>query len=193
MSRRHPRRSNGGGRFARLPLTVLVSPAVVTLDHAPFRVLVLLAAQFTGYNNGQLALSKTQAAEQNITNKTLYKALAELETRGLIEETYGASRVPPRPTMYALCWLAIDDTVYSKATRVPSHSYREYQPRPKRKRARRPRLRVVVGENTFRGGMSTPRRGNEYTQGTPHPLHRCNQYTQARRNAPSMGVPITHL
>jgi hypothetical protein len=116
---------------------VLGHPAVVTLDHAPFRVLVLLAAQFNGYNNGALGLSKQQAATQNITNKTLYKALRALESRGLIETTYPASRVPPRPTMYAITWLAVDDTDYSRATRVPSHSYTEW------KQSTKPALVVV--------------------------------------------------
>ena len=84
-----------------------------------------------------LGLSKSQAARQNISNKTLYKALATLEERGLIERTYPASRVPPRPTMYALMWISIDDTEWSRSTRVPAHSYREWQP------SRKPKLKIV--------------------------------------------------
>jgi len=137
MSAGHPRRKTGAGRFAKLPLTVLDQVAVTTLHHAAFRVLVLLAAQFTGYNNGALGLSKSQAANQNISNKTLYKALATLEERGLIERTYPASRVPPRPTMYALMWTSIDDTEWSRSTRIPTHSYRDWQP------SRKPKLEVV--------------------------------------------------
>ncbi len=137
MSARHPRRKTGAGRFAKLPLTVLDQAAVINLHHAAFRVLVLMAAQFTGYNNGALGLSKSQAAKQNISNKTLYKALATLEARGLIEQTYPASRVPPRPTMYALTWISIDDTEWSRSTRIPTHTYRDWQP------PRKPKLRVV--------------------------------------------------
>ena len=120
-----------------LPLTVLDKAAVITLHHAAFRVLVLMAAQFNGYNNGALGLSKSQASSQNISNKTLYKALATLEERGLIERTYPASRVPPRPTMYALMWIAIDDTEWSRSTRIPAHTYRDWQP------SRKPKLKVV--------------------------------------------------
>ena len=137
MSRRHPRRKTGAGRFAKLPLTVLGHVSVIALTHAAFRVLVLLTAQFNGYNNGALGLSKSQAASQNISNKTLYKALATLEGRGLIERTYPASRVPPRPTMYALMWISIDDTEWSRSTHVPAHSYRDWQP------SRKPKLKVV--------------------------------------------------
>lgn len=137
MTRRHPSRKTGTGRFAKLPLTVLDQAAVITLSHATFRVLVLMAAQFNGYNNGALGLSKSQAASQNISNKTLYKALATLEEHGLVEQTYPASRVPPRPTMYALTWISIDDTEWSRSTRIPTHTYRDWQP------PRKPKLRVV--------------------------------------------------
>ena len=128
MSRCHPRRKTGSGRFARLPLIVLGHESVITLTHAAFRVLVILAAQFTGYNNGALALSKTQAAKQNISNRTLYRALRTLERRGLIDRTYPSSRVPPRPTMFALTWLAVDDTEWSNATRVPARTFADWKP-----------------------------------------------------------------
>ena len=96
-----------------------------------------MAAQFNGYNNGALGLSKSQAANQNVSNKTLYKALGILEDRGLIEETYPASRVPPRPTMYALTWMSVDDTSWSQSRRIPSHTYRDWKP------SRKPKLKVV--------------------------------------------------
>jgi DNA-binding HxlR family transcriptional regulator len=134
VSRRDPKRNRKSGRFAKLPLTVLGHEAVISLTHAQFRVLVLMAAQFNGYNNGALGLSKTQAEKQNITNKTLYKALRILEERGLIERTYPASRVPPRPTMYALTWTPLDDTDWSRATRTPSRTFIEWKAPPKTKR-----------------------------------------------------------
>ncbi len=128
MTRRHPKRKTRGERFARLPVTVLEHISVATLSHAEFRVLVILAAQFNGYNNGALGLSKTQAARQNISNKTLYRALHTLETRRLIERTYHSSRVPPRPTMFALTWIAVDDTDWSKATRVAARTFADWKP-----------------------------------------------------------------
>ena len=54
---RIPGRKTGKGRFARIPLDVLESRAVKTLPHAAFRVMVLLAAQYTGYNNGALGIT----------------------------------------------------------------------------------------------------------------------------------------
>lgn len=144
MSRRHPRRKSGGGRFAYLPLNVLNEPAVTTLSHAAHRVLVLLTAQYNGYNNGALGLTVEQAKKQNVkSNNTLYRALASLEERGLIEQTYPASRVPPRPTMYALTWRAVDDTEYSGATRTPSRTFTNWKPPKPRPKQPRNRLRVV--------------------------------------------------
>ena len=127
---RHPKRKSGGGRFARLPLTVLGHGSVITLTHAAFRVLVSLTAQFTGFNNGALGLPKKQALIQGISNRTLYRALRTLETRGLIERTYHSSRVPPRPTMFALTWIPVDDTEWSVATRVAARSYIDWQEKP---------------------------------------------------------------
>jgi hypothetical protein len=130
MSRRNPKHKNSSGRFARLPVSVLEHVAVTTLSHAAFRVLVLLAAAFSGYNNGQLGLTASQAAKLGIgSDKTLYRALRDLEGRSLIALTYPASRVPPRPTMWALAWLPVDETQFSRATKTPSHAYRDWKPK----------------------------------------------------------------
>ena len=133
VSSRHSRRKRISGRFAYQPVKVLSHVAVTTLSHASFRVLVLMSAQYSGYNNGALGLSKNQAERQNISNKTLYKALATLVERGLVERTYPASRVPQRPTMYALTWRPINDTEWSSATRVPTHAYQDWSPPSKQK------------------------------------------------------------
>ena len=122
------RRKKTAGRFAMLPVTVLGTDAVKTLSHAAFRVLTLMAAEYNGGNNGAVALSKMQAAKQGISNRTLYRALRTLETRGLIERTYQSSRVPPRPTMFALAWIAVDDTDWSVATRVPARTFADWKP-----------------------------------------------------------------
>lgn len=128
MSRRHPKRRTSTGRVAVIPLAVLEHPSVTTLKHAPFRVLIFLAAAFNGHNNGALGITATQAAERGIGSKnTLYESLRELVVRGLIQETYPASRVPPRPTMYALTWRPLDDTDYSTSRTTPSHAYREWR------------------------------------------------------------------
>ena len=138
MTARHPRRKTTAPRFARLPVKVLEHVAVTTLSHATFRIMALLTAQYHGHNNGALAITRSQAAENGIgSDHTLYDALRMLEEHGLIEQTYPASRVPPRPTKYALTWMSVDDTSWSRSTRIPTHTYRDWQP------PRKPKLRIV--------------------------------------------------
>ncbi len=116
-------------RFAMLPLDLLTHKSVTTLDHATHRVLVLLASQYHGHNNGAVGLSARQASQLGIkSDNTFYRALKELQLRGLILLTAPASRVPPRPAMFALTWQSIDDTQYSKSTNTPSLDYQEWHP-----------------------------------------------------------------
>ena len=125
---KHEKRK-GVKQFALLPLELLMHQSVTSLNHGAFRVMALLAAQYRGQNNGALGLTALQAKRAGIgSDNTLYRALRALAARGLIEQTHSASRVPPRPAMYALSWQSIDDTNYSRATRVPARSYREWRP-----------------------------------------------------------------
>ena len=80
MSRRHPRRKTTAARFAKLPVKVLDHVAVTTLSHATFRMMALLTAQYHGYNNGALGITRRQAAEKGIgSDHTVYEALRMLE------------------------------------------------------------------------------------------------------------------
>ena len=124
-------KKSGGKSFARLPNDLLAHVAVTTLDHAAYRVMTLLASVFRGFNNGAVGMTANQAAEYGIaSDNTFYRALRTLVERGLIEQTYPASRVPPRPAMFALSWLPYNDTKFSKATKTPSFAYRNWQPEP---------------------------------------------------------------
>lgn len=138
------RRKSACGRFTRLPATLMEHIAVTSLSHGEFRLLVVLAGLYRGKNNGAIGIT----AKQRITNgfgnrQRFYRNLKELERRGLIEQTYPASRVPPRPTMYALTWLRSDDTDFSSAGPA-SYAYREWRPEPpKRTQKPQPKLRVI--------------------------------------------------
>ncbi|MGK2926496.1 MAG: hypothetical protein ACSLE2_12845 [Lysobacterales bacterium] len=124
-----PGRKKNGGRFAMLPLALLQHVCVRTLTHAAFRLLVLLAGEYNGRNNGALGITAGQAEKAGFSNqRTLYRSFRELEQRGLIVRTYPASRVPPRPTMWSITWQSVDDTDYSTATHLPSHRYRSWSP-----------------------------------------------------------------
>lgn len=107
----HKGRSGGDSDpFARLPVEVLQSPACATLPHAAHRVLVALAAQYSGRANGSLSLTRRTAATFGLGNpQTLGTSLAELEARGLIVRTRLGTRIPPRSAFFALGWLRIDE------------------------------------------------------------------------------------
>lgn len=77
-------------RHAQLPLRVMLSEAYRTLGYFERSVLVALCAEYTGYNNGSLALTSVQAMEKyGIRGKArFYSALHELEHRALIRCTY---------------------------------------------------------------------------------------------------------
>lgn len=107
----HKSRKGGDSRpFAMLPVDVLTSNAVRTLPHVAFRVLVALAAQCYGVNNGSLSLTRRTAIDYGVGNThTLYAALEELQVRGLIRQTRLGTHRPPRSAFYALTWWQIHE------------------------------------------------------------------------------------
>ena len=112
--RLHKGRSGGDAEtFAKLPDEVLRSDAHRTLPHPARSVLVALAAQYRGYNNGSLTLTRDTALEYGITNPyAIDESLRELEARDLILETRPGTRplgtLRARSAMFALIWAKID-------------------------------------------------------------------------------------
>jgi hypothetical protein len=96
-------------RFARIPISVLTCPAVTTLPHAVFRVLVCLASQYWGRNNGALALTERYARPFGFKGRdTLYRALHQLESRNLIICTRRGCKIKNLFSLYALGWCDIN-------------------------------------------------------------------------------------
>lgn len=108
---RHKGRNGGDSDpFAMLPVKVLQSPACATLPHVAHRVLVALAAQYSGRANGSLSLTRRTAVTFGLGSPhTLGASLAELEARGLIVRTRLGTRIPPRSALFALGWLRVDE------------------------------------------------------------------------------------
>ncbi|MFT3905621.1 MAG: hypothetical protein QM718_04880 [Steroidobacteraceae bacterium] len=108
------RRGGEGERFARLPISVLQSEAVCSLKGdwlAAYKVMVALAAGYSGRNNGALAMTPRYAKRFGITSTdTLYRALKELKRRKIIIETrQGWRGVKDHFALYALAWCDIDN------------------------------------------------------------------------------------
>ncbi len=105
MSLRRGKSTRLRERFSRIPHSVLESEAVTTLNHAAFRILVILASQYWGRNNGALALTEVAARPHGFRGRdTLYRSLRELERRGLIVCTRRGMKVKNSFTLYALGW-----------------------------------------------------------------------------------------
>jgi hypothetical protein len=121
------------GPFAMLPDDVLLSEACRTLPHPAHRVLVVLAAQYFGRNNGSLSLTRTTAAKYGMRNPhTLDASFRELEERGLILRTRPGSRLPPRSALYAITWRPINepkeyDRHDAMPTLKPSNAYAKWK------------------------------------------------------------------
>lgn len=123
-----------GGAFVRLPLAVLKSRAYIeTGSHA--RMLLLdLAMQYRGDNNGDLSAAWSFMKERGWRSKeTLTTAKRQLMNLGLIVETRMGRR-PNKASLYALTWLALDDC-YGKqleitARQFPRGAYKLRDPLP---------------------------------------------------------------
>jgi hypothetical protein len=128
------RRRSKVGAFAMLPVDVLTSPAVRTLPHVAHRVLVALAAQYTGANNGSLSLTRKSARAFGLSDHhTLYAALRELEVRGLSVQTRPGTRLPPRSALFAITWRGIDEPLSHdwhdvRPNPIPGHGYSKWNP-----------------------------------------------------------------
>jgi hypothetical protein len=97
-----------GTRFALLPHVVLDSRAYLGLSAPAKALLVEMARQFHGHNNGALLCSRSKLAPRGWTsNDTLTRAKKELLNAGLLFETVAGQR-PNKASWYALTWLNLD-------------------------------------------------------------------------------------
>lgn len=130
MNRRHPKRRMTGKHFAQIPVEVLVSEACKTLSNFAIRVLLAIAAQFRGNNNGDLAMTWSIAQNFGIRSKEqLTLSIAVLLERGLIEKTRQGGKKPLGPCLYAISWQPINDLggkIESGPTMTPSNAWAKW-------------------------------------------------------------------
>lgn len=112
----------GRSTFLHIPHEVLCSDAYRRQDGWAAKLLVDVAGQFNGYNNGDLCAAWTIMREKGWRSKgTLHKALNHLLEAGLVEQTRQGGR--NRCSLYAVTWRAIDECkgkLEIKPTRAPS-------------------------------------------------------------------------
>jgi hypothetical protein len=96
------------GSFVALPSRIIRSAEYVNLSHAARSLLILVAAQYTGHNNGRLvATPKYLRTLGWLSNDSTTKCLKELVDGGLLVRTrLGAC--PNKAAWYAITWRSLD-------------------------------------------------------------------------------------
>ncbi len=127
-----------GGSFLMLRHDLINNENFRTLTPRATKLLIDMASQFRGNNNGDLAATWSLLRNRGWNSKDqIAKGLAELLERGWIVQCKQGMRTPPVPTLYALTWLTIDECggkLDRSPTKAPLNYWRdgsnpEYQPR----------------------------------------------------------------
>ena len=96
------------GAFLTVPLSVLQSRAYIQANPYARMLLLDLAMQYRGDNNGDLCAAwKVMQPRGWRSEETLQKAKRDLIDLGLIVETRKGAR-PNKATLYAVTWCALD-------------------------------------------------------------------------------------
>jgi hypothetical protein len=93
-----------------LPFVVIDSPSYQALGFAARALLIDIARQHTGSNNGRLvACAKAMRPRGWNSNGTVSRALKELQAAGLLVQTRLGMK-PNRAAWFALGWQSLDET-----------------------------------------------------------------------------------
>lgn len=127
-------RSTGEESFFKLPAGLAQSAVIRTLPGQSMKIWIELHARHNGYNNGRVGLSLGECATLlGIGKTTAKRALAELQTRGLVKlTTLGTYR-----GRLSSEWELTDQPTEHLG---PSREYKDWRPEPKKTRP--PKLRT---------------------------------------------------
>lgn len=119
-------RGEGKSHFGQIPTMVGTSKAATSLPPSARWLLVAIAADYNGFNNGALTITRRRAAEWGVCNDSLRRGLPQLEERGLIVRTDTGSRSPPRPARFAITWKPVDQTNFTSKTVTPTGEWKSW-------------------------------------------------------------------
>ncbi|MBI2278306.1 MAG: hypothetical protein HYU74_13225 [Dechloromonas sp.] len=118
---RRAKAARDGSRFLALPHVVMDSEAFRNLSGPALRLLLDIARQYDGDNNGRLVACSNYLRTRGWSSQdTASRARKELEASRLIVETRKGMR-PNRATWYALTWLSFD---WSQDMDMPRNQFR---------------------------------------------------------------------
>ena len=133
MTVRNEKRRRNMGRqttqpFLSLPHNVLDHDSFRTLSPRATKLLIDIAAQYRGYNNGDLYAPLSVMKKRGWkSNDQLFKARKELLDRGLILTSRQGGR--NKASLFALTWLQIDDCkgkLDIQSTTVAPHNWKRW-------------------------------------------------------------------
>ena len=139
MSRRSERHRKAKGRassgsFVSLPHSVLKHPAFATLTPRGTKLLIDLATQYRGKNNGDLSMPLSQMRSRGWNSSDqLQKAKNELIERGFIVVSRQGGR--NKCSLYAITWQPIDDCkgkLDIGASNKPLNLWKDWKASPKK-------------------------------------------------------------
>jgi len=126
----NPRGRAANRRYAGIPHDVMESDAYSSCSGNGVRLLLELAKQYNGHNNGDLCAAFSVLKSRGWrSKKTLARCLGELMTLGLIVKTREGwfSNAGGRCALYALTWQSIDECdgkdLELPPTRAPYRSF----------------------------------------------------------------------
>lgn len=126
-TRRKAKGRSGASRFAGIPHNVMESESYTLLDGWAVKLLLEMAKQYNGHNNGDLSATwKVMQGRGFRSNGTLSDALKQLEQAGMIEKTRQGGR--NRCSLYALTWAPIHECkgkLELRPTTTPSNKWKQ--------------------------------------------------------------------
>lgn len=106
-SKQIARASRDPGGFVAIPWSVLDSPRYRGLSHPARALLVELARQLRGDNNGMLLCSREYMGKRGWSWDVVHRAKQHLLAAGFLHETVKGHR-PNKASWYAVTWSALD-------------------------------------------------------------------------------------
>lgn len=110
MAKPKPRGGRDGGQFLAIPHVVLESPGWRQAGHTARSLLIDIALQYSGKNNGRLVATLEHLSKRGWNSPAvLGQARKELIACGLLVEVRKGG-FPSKSAWHALSWLALDQT-----------------------------------------------------------------------------------
>lgn len=160
--------------FAPIDHLVIDSPAFADLKGESVRVLLIIARQYDGRNNGHLQATFSYCKDRGIGSEhTVRTAIAELINHGFIYRTrsHGFEAGKNSWSRYAITWRPLCDTAKRKGLFVDGFLINAWQKWPFEKNSDPQNVQEVTGKKcSFMGGKTAQSAGNRPAESAAYEL-----------------------